>query len=42
MQKFVESDHTTRKYTKIVFYHLTDLNVSIFKLQVTFYSVFKK
>lgn len=38
MQKFVENDHTTWKFTKMVFYHLINLNVIIFKLQITFYS----
>lgn len=36
-QKFVEHNHTTWKFTKIVCYHLIDLNVSTFKRQITFY-----
>lgn len=30
-QKFVENDHTTWKFTEIVFCYLIDLNVSTFK-----------
>ena len=38
MQKLF--DHTTQKFTKIVFYHLIDLNVGIFNVKETFYSDF--